>query len=132
MTPKLFLQGKKPRTDVERIACLAFFLTHSKDQQHFKTRDLSTLNTEAAQPKFSNASTTVDNATNQNGFLAVAGKGNKQITAFGEQMVMALPDYEKVSIIVEENKKRRRKKRAKKSSSKKKTAKKIAKKTKPR
>jgi restriction endonuclease Mrr len=92
-SPKEFLFQKQPRTDVERIACLAFYLTHFRDTPHFKTLDLAKLNTEAAQIKFSNATYATDNATKA-GFLAVVAKGQKQITAWGEQFVTALPDRE--------------------------------------
>ncbi len=53
-SPKEFLRDKKPASDVERVACLAYYLTHHRDIPHFKTVDISALNTEAAQPKFSN------------------------------------------------------------------------------
>lgn len=91
LSPKEFLLEKEPKTDVERMACLAFYLTHYRDTPHFKTLDLSILNTEAAQPKFANASTTVDNATKM-GYLAPAIKGHKQLSAFAEKFVQALPD----------------------------------------
>src|SRR5215469_1169770 len=60
VSPKQFLHEKEPRTDVERIACLAFYLTHYRGIQHFKTLDISKLNTEAAQIKFSNAALAVN------------------------------------------------------------------------
>ena len=53
ISPKEFLLEKKPSTDVERVACLAYYLTHYRSTPHFKTLDLSKLNTEAAQVKFS-------------------------------------------------------------------------------
>ena len=65
LSPKEFLLEKQPRTDVERIATLAFYLTHYRDTPHFKTLDLSKLNTEAAQPKFSNAASSANNAVKQ-------------------------------------------------------------------
>src|SRR5437867_4435341 len=37
MSPKEFMFLKQPRTDVERIAVLAYYLTHFHDVQHFKT-----------------------------------------------------------------------------------------------
>ena len=91
LSPKDFLFQKQPRTDIERIACLAYYLTHYRSTKHFKTIDLSKLNTEAAQIKFSNAAFTVVNATNS-GLLVPAEKGNKQISALGERYVEALPD----------------------------------------
>lgn len=94
LSPKEFLLDKNPQTDVERVVCLAYYLTHYRDTPHFKTVDISTLNTEAAQRKFSNAAKAVDNATRQAGYLVQATKGNKQISATGERFVELLPDRE--------------------------------------
>jgi len=91
LSPKEFLHEKQPTSGVQRIACLAYYLTHYRSTPHFKTVDLNTLNTEAAQPRFSNAAVAVADATKQ-GYLVPATKGNKQISAVGEQFVMALPD----------------------------------------
>lgn len=88
---KEFLLEKAPQTDVERVACLAYYLTHYRDTPHFKTIDISKINTEAAQRKFSNAAKAVDNATAL-GYLVPATKGQKQISAAGELFVQALPD----------------------------------------
>jgi hypothetical protein len=93
LSPKEFLRDKNPGTDVERVTCLAYYLTHYRDTPHFKTVDISTLNTEAAQPKFSNTSVAVDNAR-ASGYLVAATKGNKQISAAGEKFVELLPDRE--------------------------------------
>lgn len=90
-SPKQFLFEKQPQTDVERIACLAYYLTHFRDMPHFRTLDLAKLNTEAAQPKFSNTAYSANNAANS-GYLAAATKNTRQISAAGEQFVMALPD----------------------------------------
>ncbi len=91
LQPKDFLLDKNPKTDVERIACLAYYLTTFRDTPHFKTFDLSKLNTEAAQPKFANAANSVNNALKQ-GYLVQASKGQKQLSAAGERFVQALPD----------------------------------------
>jgi len=91
VSPKEFLRDKNPMTDVERVTCLAYYLTHYRDTPHFKTLEISTLNTEAAQPKFSNTAVAVDNARKL-GYLVPATKGNKQITALGEKFVELLPD----------------------------------------
>lgn len=93
ISPKDFLIEKQPRTEVERIACLAYYLRNYRDMPYFKTLDISTLNTEAAQPKFSNPARSVDHAT-QSGYLAAATQGNKQLSAAGELFVQALPDRE--------------------------------------
>lgn len=91
MSPKEFLLEKQPRTDVERVACLAFYLTHYRDTPHFKTLDLSKLNTEAAQQKFANAANATNNAVKM-GYLVPASKGQRQLGAAGEEFVRALPD----------------------------------------
>ena len=93
ISPKEFVMQKQPRTDVERVACLAFYLTHYRNTPHFKTLDISKLNTEAAQSKMSNAHVAVNNAT-QTGYLVPAIRGTKQISAAGEVFVQALPDRE--------------------------------------
>jgi hypothetical protein len=90
-TPKEFLLQKQPKTDVERIACLAYYLTQFRETPYFKTLDLSKLNTEAAQPKFSNARYAASNAV-ASGLLAPAPQGARQISAAGEHFVLALPD----------------------------------------
>jgi hypothetical protein len=90
-SPKDFLFEKRPQTDVERITCLGYYLTHYRDTPHFKTLDISKLNTEAAQLKLSNAAYAVDNATKA-GMLVPASKGAKQLSHLGELYVQALPD----------------------------------------
>lgn len=91
ISAKDFMLDKQPRTDVERVACLAYYLTHYANAPHFQTVDISKLNTEAAQIKFSNAAFSVNNAV-QSGYLASAPNGKKQISAAGERFVRALPD----------------------------------------
>ena len=91
LSPKEFLRDKHPLTDIERVACLAYYLAYYRDMPHFKTIDISTLNTEAAQPKFPNPSVAVDNARAK-GYLVPATKGSKQISAAGEKLVELLPD----------------------------------------
>ena len=90
-TPKDFLVEKRPTTYMDRVACLAYYLGHYRDMPHFKTTDISKLNTEAAQIKFTNASYAVRDAA-KSGYLAAVTKDTKQLTAAGEKFVEALPD----------------------------------------
>lgn len=92
-SPKDFLLEKQPRTDVERIACLAYYLEHYRDMEQFKTLDLSKLNTEAAQPKFANASESANNAVKAK-YLVPTSKGYRKLSAVAERFVGALPDRE--------------------------------------
>lgn len=107
MSPKEFVLEKEPQTTIARIACLAYYLTHYRETPQFKTLDLSKLNTEAAQPKFSNAAQSVNDAT-KCGFLVPATKGQKQISAIGEQYVLALPDQEAAKGVLNRLRKPRR------------------------
>jgi hypothetical protein len=113
LSPKDFMHQKDPKTDVERVTCLAYYLTNYRDAPFFKTTDISKLNTEAAQIKLSNPSYTIENATRA-GLLTSAGSGSKQISVHGEKVVLALPDREKVREILKSVKRRlaRRKGRA--------------------
>jgi hypothetical protein len=115
-SPKQFLHEKQPRTDVERVACLAFYLTHYRDIPQFTTLDISKINTEAAQRKLTNATVAVNNAS-QYGYLVPAGKGMKQISAEGERYVQALPDYEAAKEVMTSARRRRRGKRKNKVAS---------------
>lgn len=115
ISPKEFLRDKAPKTDIEKVACLAYYLTHYREVQYFKTLDISTLNTEAAQPKFSNAAVAMENAS-RSGFLVQGIKGTKQLTALGEGFVQALPDREAAKNLIQSG---REKRRVKKSSFKK-------------
>jgi len=112
MSPKDFLIEKQPRTDVERMACLAYYLTHYRETPHFKTLDLSQLNTEAAQPKFANAANTTNNAVKR-GYLVQSTKGQRQLGAAGERFVLALPDRDAARVAMASARPRRRANRQK-------------------
>jgi restriction endonuclease Mrr len=107
ISAKDFVMQKQPKTDVERVACLAFYLTHYRDARFFKTLDISKLNTDAAQVKFTNAAYAVANAEKA-GLLAPAQRGQKQLSAVGEQFVLALPDHEAAKAALANLRKRRR------------------------
>jgi hypothetical protein len=98
-SPKEFLMEKQPRTDVERVACLAYYLQQYREQAYFSTLDLSKLNTEAAQRKFANAAWAVANAVKM-GYLVPAAKGARQLSAAGERAVQMLPDYEAAKAVM--------------------------------
>lgn len=112
-SPKEFMREKAPRTDLERVACLGYYLTHYRSTAHFKTKDITDLNTEAAQRPFSNTAFSVANATNA-GYLVPSVKGCKQLSATGEQFVQALPDREAAREMRERLKPRKAAKRPRK------------------
>jgi hypothetical protein len=110
---KLFMHEKNPQTDVERVACLAYYLARHKANPHVKTKDITELNKESAHRPFSNTAVAVDNATKQ-GYLVPSIKGSKQISAYGERFVEALPDREAAKEIMATSRAGRRTKLGKK------------------
>lgn len=115
--PKTFMATKKPLSDVERITCLAYYLSHYRGVTQFKTRELTDLNTEASQPRFSNSAVAARNAVQQQ-YLSLAGGGRKQITTRGEAVINVLPDRDKVKKALEENILRGNRRRSKKTAKK--------------
>jgi hypothetical protein len=105
---KGFMAEKKPGSDVERVTCLAYFLTHHLNSPTFQTRDVSKLNSDAHQPKLSNPTVAVNNASRQR-YLTPAGGGKKRITTLGEDVVRALPDREALKKVLASQPGRRRK-----------------------
>ena len=112
LSPKEFLIEKASQTDIERVACLAYYLTHYRDVQYFKTIDINSLNTEAAHRKLSNPTNTMNNAIKK-GFLVPAPKKQKQLSALGEQYVNALPDQQAAKAVIAKQRPRHRKKKKK-------------------
>ncbi len=110
-SPKEFLHEKNPESETERLVCLAYYLTHYRGTPHFKTLDLTQLNTEAAQIKFSNASATVHSASMQ-GLIGPAPNGNKQITARGERFVSLLPGRASARAVITEKRSSRRQRKS--------------------
>jgi hypothetical protein len=111
MSPKDFLLEKEPKTDVERIACLAYYMTHYRSTPHFKTVDLSQLNTEAAQPKFSNTTVSANNAVKM-GYIVASSRGQRQLSAIGERFVRALPDRDAAKAALTSLRRRRLKRKS--------------------
>ena len=94
ISAKDFVLEKDPLTEVERLACLAFYLKHYQDTPHFKTLDLSRLNTEAAQRKLSNPALTAGNAVRDGFFVQAPKNGYRQLSGMGERFVQLLPNRE--------------------------------------
>ena len=92
LSAKDFIFEKDPRTESERLACLGYYLTHYQETPHFKTVDLSRLNTDAAQRKMSNPAVAANNAMRDGFFVHAPKAGFKQLSAMGERFVQALPE----------------------------------------
>jgi hypothetical protein len=98
-TVEQFMVEKAPKTDVERVTCLAYYLTKHLSIERFKTKDITKLNGEAHLPKLSNPALAVGNATSLSHYLTSVGSGMKAITPLGKSVVEALPDQEKVKLV---------------------------------
>ena len=113
---KEFIALKKPEGFYERIACLAYYLEKYENKEGIKTIDITQANTDAKQTKLPDSSVYVNNAAKKEyGLLISIGKGKKSLSAKGEALVDALPDREKVGIVLQEHssKKKTSKKRKK-------------------
>lgn len=99
MSVKDFIFEKNPETESERMACLAYYLTHYLDKPHFKTVDLTRLNIDAAQRTFSNPAVATSNAVRDGFFVAAPKGGFRQLSAMGERFVHALPDREAANAV---------------------------------
>jgi hypothetical protein len=121
LTAKAFMAAKRPGTDVERVTCLAFYLTHTLGTPTFQTRDISKLNADAHQPKLANPTVATNNASRQR-YLTPAGGGKKRITTLGEEVVRALPDRAAVNQVLASQPGGRRKRSKSRTRSKTKTA----------
>lgn len=102
-SPPEFFRLKKPDTDLQRVACLAYYLTKYRNTPVFKVADLSKLQTETRTPKF-NLGRAADKATRNAKFLTSVSGHSKQITTHGEDVVEALPDQEAVKEVMKNQK----------------------------
>jgi len=110
---KTFLKTKDPPTETQRVACLGYYLANFRDTHAFKAADIKKLNTEAKGPNF-NVPRAVGNAANsKHGYLSSVGKGQKQLTTHGEEIVEALPNGDRVKEIEAQRKKPKRGRRKK-------------------
>lgn len=90
-----FMAAKNPLSDVERVACLAYYLARYENRKTFRNRDLVRVNLAAGGPPI-NMRMAAQNAMRQNGYLASAAGVARQITTRGERFVEALPDRDAV------------------------------------
>ena len=108
--PMDFLAEKNPETDVDRVVCLAYYLSHRRDMKYFNTLDISTLSVEAALPKLSNPAQAVNTAL-MRGLLVHAPEKQKQLSILGKRYVIALPDIQAAKAVLDKKHAKRKPKR---------------------
>jgi hypothetical protein len=107
-----FIRAKKPASDVERVACLGYYLLKTTAQPGFTSKDLAAAHTDSGGSKI-NMPRALDNATRQSKFLSNRSRSEKQLTTLGEDVAEALPDRDRVNQIMADAKGARKGKRAK-------------------
>jgi hypothetical protein len=96
---RAFMREKKPATDVQRVACLAYF--HMKTgHRTFTSNDIQKINTDSGGSKI-NFKRALDNATRKSHYISTVRGREKHLTTLGEDIVDALPDQKKVAEIEE-------------------------------
>jgi hypothetical protein len=87
-----FISERRPANTYQRLACLAYYLEHHDQKTDFTGKDLDKANSDARQPRISNMSMFLNDATNKYGFFTAVGGGKKRLTSRGAAVVQALPD----------------------------------------
>lgn len=113
-----FIRQKKPTTDVERVACLVYFLSKTTGQSGFNSQAIGSAHVESGGSAI-NMPRALDNATRRSKYLSNRGAREKQLTPLGEDVVEALPNREAVAAIEADARQRKIKKAPKKKKTKK-------------
>lgn len=90
-----FVRLKQPANDVQRVACLVYFLTHTQNKLGFTSKEITQAHTDSGGSAI-NMTRALDNATRQTRYLSSRGRKEKQLTPLGEDAVNALPSQEAV------------------------------------
>lgn len=115
--PRSFVRLKKPTTDVERVACLGYYLLKTTRQPGFSRKDITKAHVDSGGSAI-NMTRALDNATRQSKYLSNRGPREKQLTTLGEDVAEALPSREGVAAAEEAAKsirKRKGKRKARKA-----------------
>jgi hypothetical protein len=84
------MERKQPRTDTERVVCLAYCLSNILHCEQFTGRDIARLNERLGLPRLSNPSFAVRKARAR-GLLADSSSGTLRLSQEGQCCVEALP-----------------------------------------
>jgi hypothetical protein len=112
--PRAFIRAKKPTTDIQRVACLGYYIMQTTGNLGFTSKDVAKANTDSGEGSF-NLPRAMDNATRAAKYISNRGPREKQLTALGEDVVNALPDQATVKTVEDSSKARRVKKKTRKA-----------------
>ena len=96
--PRAFIRLKRPATDVQRVACLGYYLAQTTGEPGFTSKAISTAHTDSGGSQI-NLPRALDNATRGAKYLSNRGPREKQLTTLGEDVVNALPDQAAVKAV---------------------------------
>ena len=71
--PRAFIRLKKPTTDVQRVACVGYYLVRTTGQQGFTSKAISTAHTDSGGSKI-NMTRALDNATRGAKYLSIVAQ----------------------------------------------------------
>jgi hypothetical protein len=92
---RTFIRLKRPATDVQRVACLGYFIVRTTNNRGFSSKEVSNAHTDSGGSSI-NMTRALDNATRGAKYLSNRSPKEKQLTTLGEDVVLALPDQQVV------------------------------------
>ncbi len=114
---KSFLKKKDPKNKYQQVAVLAYFLKKNSGTDEVNKEIIESANTQAGGRTIDDITATLNDAKLKYGFFGAGSGGKKILLAYGEDIVEALPDKEKVKELMKKNsgKSKRRSKKGKAS-----------------
>lgn len=93
---KTFLRSKNPENKYQQLAVLAFYLRKYQDIQVVDKKIIEEANRRALGRTIDNISLALNDAKQKYNFFGTYSGGKKNLLAYGEDIVNALPDQQKV------------------------------------
>jgi hypothetical protein len=114
---KAFLKLKAPTNDYQKSAVLAYYLRRHEQIDEVNAKDIFEANKEALGRLIDNIPSVLNDAKRKYGYFTDGTGGKKRLSAFGEDIVEALPNQERVKELSKKSRKRKRRRKKLKSKS---------------
>lgn len=105
---KSFLKAKNPQNPYQQVAVLAYFLKKRRDEESVNKKLIEAANDEAGGRTIDNITSVLNDAKKQYQYFGSGPGGKKKLLVFGEDVVDALPNQEKVKELASKQPKKRR------------------------
>jgi len=96
---KAFLKAKDPGNKYQQTAVLAYYLKKHGGEDQIGKESIESANKEAGGRTIDDITGTLNDAKSKYGYFGAGAGGKKILLAFGEDVVEALPDQEKVKVL---------------------------------